>query len=160
MTTPVLQLQPVQTRDVRVVMGLLLMLAIVLFAGVKLRGEPEHRAVTPFGFSVSPQADGAQRTAPVKVTFRFVPREKDGSKLVKIEPAAQGDFVWQGDRTLIFQPAFPGLVRGREYSVNVLADGADGLYDPFSFKFTTSDALTVLSVIPAPDDAEVPANAQ
>src|SRR5688572_6330702 len=113
MTTPVLQLQPAQPRDVRLVMALLFALTLVFFAGVKLRGEPEHRAVMPFGFSVSPQGEGAQRTSAVKVTFRFAPREKDGSKLLKIEPPAQGDFVWQGDRTLLFQPAFPGLLRGR-----------------------------------------------
>src|SRR3954469_10638809 len=96
MTTPVLQFQPAQTRDVRVVTAALLLLAVSFFVALQLRGEPDRTPATPYGFSVSPQGEGAQRTSQVKVTFRFAPREKDGSKLMTIEPPAKGDYVWQG----------------------------------------------------------------
>src|ERR1043165_6659713 len=117
MTTPALQFEPAQTRDVRVLMAVLLVLAVAFFAAVELRGEPDRTPATPYGFSVSPQGEGAPRTSQVKVTFRFAPREKDGSKLMTLEPPAKGDFVWQGGRMLIFTPAFPGLIRGHEYTV-------------------------------------------
>ena len=83
----------------------------------------------------------------------------DGAALVSIEPAIEGSFVWDGDRTLLFQPAFPGWQRGGRYEVRVNA-GAAALTEDYVHAFTVGGRLEVASVIPGDGDREVPVEAQ
>lgn len=114
----------------------------------------------PAGFAVFPQGDDVPRLTPIKVTFKEAPSETAGEKLLQVQPAVPGKYEWLSDRTLLFQPDYPGLLRGKEYSIAVPARPEAGLDQPFTGTFTTEGLLTVESVIPAPDDTEVPKNAQ
>ena len=83
----------------------------------------------------------------------------DGAALVSIEPAIEGSFAWDGDRTLLFQPAFPGWQRGGRYEVRVHA-GAAALAGDHVHAFTVGGRLEVAYVIPGDGDREVPVEAQ
>ena len=74
--------------------------------------------------SVSPGGTDVPRLATVTIAFNEPPPVADGAALVSIEPAIGGSFAWDGDRTLLFQPAFPGWERGRRYQVRVHAGAA------------------------------------
>ena len=144
-----------------IVVGLLV--AFVAFlAAVQLEhdGPLKARSGLPASVTASPRGGGIDRLTPVSVRFRSAPRDQDAAALMQIAPATPGSYVWQDNRTLLFQPDFPGFLRGRQYDVSVRSDQPGESFDPFSFQFTTAGALTVDSVIPAPDDVEVPANAQ
>jgi len=112
------------------------------------------------GFAVTPAGDGVPRLAPIVVHFEGPPAERDGWKILQLEPAVEGDYAWVDDQTLLFQPKFPGLLRGRAYTLKVTARPEAGLPQLFQSTFTTEGLLTVESVIPAPNDVEVPAAAQ
>jgi alpha-2-macroglobulin len=114
----------------------------------------------PPGFSVSAEGDAVPRLAPIRVRFESPPAEREASKLLAIEPAPEGDYLWAGDRTVLFQPKYPGLLRGNQYTVKVPARPEAGLQQDFSRTFTTEGLLTVDAVIPAPGDSEVPAKGQ
>ena len=93
------------------------------------------------------------------IAFDEPPPVADGAALVSIEPAIEGSFVWDGDRTLLFQPAFPGWQRGGRYQVRVHA-GAASLAGDYVHAFTVGGRLEVASVIPGDGDREVPVEAQ
>ena len=114
----------------------------------------------PLVFTVSPQGDEVPRLAPIKVTYARPPLERNGPNLFTLDPPAPGDYVWLTERTITFQPAYPGLLRGHEYSVNVAAQADAGLFRPVTRAFTVGEPLEIVSVIPAPDDVEVPEGVQ
>ena len=93
------------------------------------------------------------------IAFNEPPPVADGAALVSIEPAIEGSFAWDGDRTLLFQPAFPGWQRGGRYQVRVHA-GAAALAGDHVHAFTVGGRLEVAYVIPGDGDREVPAGAQ
>jgi hypothetical protein len=111
-------------------------------------------------FTVLPEGDQVPRLAPIKVTYARPPLERSGPALFTLDPPVPGDYVWLTERTLIFQPAYPGLLRGNEYSVNVTAQADAGVFRPVTRTFTVGEPLEVVSVIPAPDDVEVPEGVQ
>ncbi len=95
----------------------------------------------------------------MKIAFRNPPPETDGAVLVRIDPPAAGSFVWADDRTLLFQPDFPGWRRGQRYQLLVDASAA-GLEDDYAHAFTVEGQLEVAYVIPGDGDREVPSEAQ
>src|SRR5688572_12188965 len=148
MTASVLQFARPRLRDPRLIVGIMVLATFAFFVGLAMHYGAPRRVSEPVGFSVAPKGEAVSRLTPVRVTFRQSVKERDGSKLLTIDPPIEGEYVWQGDRTLVFQPAFPGLLRGYDYTVNVAADGDNSHYQPFSFQFATEDALNVQSVIP------------
>ena len=108
---------------------------------------------------VTPAGGELPRLAPITIAFAEPPAQADAARLVSFEPAAEGAFVWADDRTLLFQPAFPGWQRGRRYELRVDAAAA-GLANDHTQAFTVEGRLEVAYVIPADGDEEVPAEAQ
>ena len=109
--------------------------------------------------SVSPGGDTVPRLATLKIAFRSPPGDASGAELVSIDPPAEGSFVWADDRTLLFQPEFPGWQRGQRYQL--LVDGsAAGIEDDHAHAFTVEGQLEVTYVIPADGDTGVPTAAQ
>ncbi len=117
---------------------------------------------TPDGtpaIAISPEGVEIPRLATVRITFRDPPREADASRLVSIDPPAEGAFIWADERTLLFQPAFPGWQRGQQYRLRVDA-GAAGIAADQAHTFTVKGQLAVSYVIPSDGDREVPTTAQ
>jgi uncharacterized protein YfaS (alpha-2-macroglobulin family) len=112
------------------------------------------------GFSLTPAGDDVARLAPVTVTFAKSPTERDPASLLQILPAAPGSYAWLSTRTLLFQPDFPGLMRGATYTALVPARPEAGLPQAVVKKFTVAGKLTVQQVIPGDTDTEVPLNAR
>ena len=104
---------------------------------------------------ISPAGEEAPRLGPVVVTFGQRPRTDDASRLIALEPAVAGEFAWLDERTLLFQPDFPGFARGTEYVVSVAGEQA-GLDRDFVQSFTVEGELVVQGVIPGPADRGVP----
>ena len=109
--------------------------------------------------AVSPGGTDVPRLAIVTFAFRDPPGERDGAALVSIDPPAEGSFVWADDRTLLFQPAYPGWQRGQHYELRVSGSAA-GLAGDHVHTFTVDGALEVAYVIPGDGDREVPVEAQ
>ncbi len=151
------------TIDIRLLVALMLVAAIGFFALLHDGRElvmPVRRLPEPVSFTVTPDGTDVDRLIPIRVTFARAPIERDGPDLLRIEPPVAGDYVWQTDRTLIFQPEFPGLLRGAEYSVSVPPQPDAGHFRDFSRTLKVAGELNVVSVIPGPDDVEVPDNVQ
>jgi len=106
--------------------------------------------------SVSPGGDDVPRLAALTIAFRHPPVQADPRALVSFEPEAPGSFAWLDDRTLLFQPDYPGWARGERYEVSLDAE-ASGLVAGHAHHFTAEGRLEVVSVIPADGDEEVPA---
>lgn len=113
----------------------------------------------PPGFSLSPSGDDVSQLAPMKVTFAEPPSEHDGAKVLQLSPAVPGKYAWLSDRTLLFQPDYPGLLRGKTYTLHVAAQADAGLDNDVTRQFTTTGALVVVQTIPADGNTEVPDNA-
>ncbi|MYD65623.1 MAG: hypothetical protein F4X26_06545 [Chloroflexi bacterium] len=111
------------------------------------------------GVAFSPGGDEVPRLATVTIEFPVTPSSADGAALVSIEPAIEGSFAWSDDRTLLFQPAFPGWQRGQRYVLRV-AGAAAGLARDYTHAFTVEGGLEVAYVIPGDRDREVPTEAQ
>ena len=109
--------------------------------------------------SVSPGGTDVPPLAVMTIAFRDPPPEADAASLVQIDPPTEGSFVWADDRTLLFQPAYPGWQRGRQYRLLVTA-AASGLAEDHTHIFTVDGRLEVAYVIPGDGDREVPAAAQ
>ena len=121
---------------------------------VPLDGSGDRPAI-----AVSPGGEDVPRLAAVTIAFRNRPRAADVAEFVSIDPPVEGSFVWDGDRTLLFQPAYPGWQRGQRYEVRV--DGsAAGIEDDFTHTFTVEGQLEVAYVIPGDGDTEAPTAAQ
>ncbi len=148
--------------DVRVLVAVVLAAVLGLFVVLNQDDgkQPSETGTTPAGLTVTPVGDDVNRLSPIKVVFRDPPAEQDASKLVSLEPEVDGEYVWQDDRTVLFQPDFPGLLRGFEYTISVSARPEAGLKEDFSTTFRTEGKLEVANVIPAPNDVEVPEGVQ
>ncbi len=132
--------------------------AFMVFSGTGRHIEPQ--GIEPKRFTLTPTGEDASRLGPIRVTFESPPAERDGSRIMQIEPAAPGSYAWATERTLVFQPDFPGLLRGKEYTVRVAPQEDAGLSRERRATFRTEGVLKVETVIPAADDVEVPVNAQ
>jgi uncharacterized protein YfaS (alpha-2-macroglobulin family) len=139
-----------------------LVLAMAGFALLVSRGGGDGHSgwIEPPGLSVSPSGEGVSRLAPIRVTFPSPPGEREGARLVSLSPAVEGTYHWVSERTLLFQPSFPGMLRGHEYSIAVRAAEGAGLDADVLRTFVTDGVLTVQTVIPGPGDFDVPANAE
>jgi alpha-2-macroglobulin len=113
----------------------------------------------PAVFTLSPNGEDVARLAPITVTFASPPAERAPEKLLQLEPAPRGTYAWLSPRTLLFQPDFPGLLRGSTYSVFVPARPEAGLPEAVTKKFTVTGQLVVQQIIPASGDTEVPLGA-
>lgn len=113
----------------------------------------------PAVFTLNPQGEDVARLAPITVTFASAPAERSPEKLLQLEPARSGTYAWLSPRTLLFQPDFPGLLRGSTYSVFVPARPEAGLPEAVTKKFTVTGQLAVQQIIPASGDSEVPLGA-
>ena len=109
--------------------------------------------------TVSPGGEKVPRLATLTIAFRDPPPEGDGRELVSIEPRIEGSFAWIDERTLLFQPAYPGWEIGQHYRLSVDA-GAAGLREDHEHAFTAEGAPEVTHVIPGDGDVEVPVEAQ
>ena len=121
---------------------------------------PSTSSVEPPAFTVLPVGDDVARLGPVTVTFAKTPEERAPEALFQVFPETKGTYAWLGTRTALFQPDFPGFVRGSTYSVNVPARPDAGLETAITKKFTVTGQLTVQQVIPGDGDTEVPLAAQ
>ncbi len=144
------------------VAGLAVVVVVGLVTVVLMRnlGPAVPKPTEPAGFALSPDGNDVPRLAPIKVTFAKAPTDHDGAHLLAVEPALKGEYAWLSDRTLLFQPDYPGMLRGQTYTVKVAARPETGLTQAVEKQFTTSGLLTVVQAIPADGDTEVPANAQ
>lgn len=138
--------------------------AAVLIAAVALvltrDGDGKGTPSQPDVFTVFPQGNEVGRLEPVRVTFEKPPSERDGAKIVSLEPKVDGAYAWLTERTLLFQPDYPGYLRGFSYTVNVRARPEAGLDSDYDMSFQTDGRLEVVSTIPANGDEDVPAEAQ
>ena len=109
--------------------------------------------------AVTPDGEEVPRLSFVRIAFLDPPPATEAAELVSIDPAVEGSFVWADERTLLFQPRFPGWERGGRYRVRV--DGAaSGLDEDHEHAFTVEGQLEVTYIIPADGDRDVPSNAQ
>lgn len=114
----------------------------------------------PVVFTLTPQGgDDVARLAPITVTFASAPAEREPRNLLQLDPAPSGSYAWLSPRTLLFQPAFPGLLRGSTYAVHVPARPEAGLPEAITKKFTVTGQLAVQQIIPGNGDTEVPLGA-
>src|SRR5207244_349340 len=97
---------------------------------------------------------------PVTVTFHKPASDRAPEPLLQLYPETKGAYAWLSPRTLLFQPDFPGLLRGSMYTVHVPARPEAGVPQPVTRKFTVTGKLTVQQVIPGDGDTEVPLGAQ
>ena len=137
-------------------------LILGLLAGVvqTVGRAPSTSSAEPPTFTVLPQGEDVSRLGPVTVTFAKTPEERAPEALFQIIPETTGTYAWLGARTALFQPDFPGFVRGSTYTVNVPARPDAGLLSAITKKFTVSGQLTVQQIIPSDGDTEVPLAAQ
>jgi len=112
------------------------------------------------GFSLSPEGDDVARLAPIVATFPKAPADRTPGSLLQLFPGVAGSYAWLTPRKLLFQPDFPGLLRGTTYTAIVPANRDAGLPDAVTRKFTVTGKLAVQQVIPGDKDAEVPLDAQ
>jgi len=111
-------------------------------------------------FTLTPSGEEVSRLAPIKVTFASAPAERDPASVLQVYPETAGSYAWLSSRTLLFQPDFPGLLRGATYTAQVPARPEAGLALPVTKKFTVTGKLTVQQIIPADRDTDVPLGAQ
>ncbi|MFQ5380305.1 MAG: Ig-like domain-containing protein, partial [Dehalococcoidia bacterium] len=136
--------------------------AVALIAGVAFvlnRGGGPGTSPSP-ALAISPRGDEVGRLEPVLVTFEKAPKERDGTSILSLEPAISGAYAWLDDRTLLFQPDYPGYLRGFTYTAHVSAQQDAGLEADFEASFQTAGRLEVVSTIPADGDEGVPAEVQ
>ena len=137
-----------------------LVLLFTVVSVVQIVGRPPEPALRePAGFAVTPRGAEVARTAPVTVTFATSPDERTPEKLFVVDPPALGTYAWLSARTVLFQPDFPGFIRGSTYTVHVAPRPEAGLPEPVTSAFTVTGQLTVQQLIPADGDTEVPLEA-
>src|SRR5205809_8012794 len=147
-------------RALRPAAATVLILAVVAGLVQNVRRAPHPPAVEPPAFPILPQSDDVARLGPVTVTFPKAPDERAPAALFQIFPETKGTYAWLGARTALFQPDFPGFVRGSTYTVNVPARPDAGLLRATANKFTVTGQLTVQPVNPADGDTDAPLAAQ
>ncbi len=109
--------------------------------------------------AVSPGGEEVPRLAALTIAFRNAPPTTDAAAFVSVDPPIEGAFAWLDERTLLFQPDYPGWGRGQQYRVAVAAGGA-GLAEDHVHTFTAEGALRVLYVTPGDGDIEVESGAR
>ena len=114
----------------------------------------------PPAFTILPDGDDVARLSPVTVTFAKSPEERALDQLFQVVPAVSGSYAWLTPRTALFQPDFPGFLRGSTYTVSVPPRPEAGLPQAIAKKFTVTGQLTVQQVIPGDGDTDVPLGAQ
>ena len=136
-------------------------MAISLVVGlVQIIGKGDLRLGEPTAFTILPEGTDVARLAPITVTFPSAPAERTLDNLFHVFPEVAGTYAWMSPRTALFQPDFPGLLRGSTYTVSVPARPDAGLPQNVSKKFTVTGQLVVQQVIPGNGDTEVPTAAQ
>src|SRR5438093_383876 len=142
--------------------GAAVVLLAVVIASSQLVGRAELTPLTgePAAFELAPGGDDVARLAPITVTFAKPPSDRAPEPLLQLYPETKGAYAWLSPRTLLFQPDFPGLLRGSMYTVHVPARPEAGVPQPVTRKFTVTGKLTVQQVIPGDGDTEVPLGAQ
>jgi len=103
---------------------------------------------------------GDTGTLALQGRLAYEPDASDPDRLLMLEPSVKGSFAWMTPRTLLFQPEFPGLLRGATYTIRVPGGPATGLSEDVRRKFTVAGQLEVQQVIPGDLDTEVPTGAQ
>ncbi|HEU0075089.1 MAG TPA: Ig-like domain-containing protein, partial [Dehalococcoidia bacterium] len=149
--------------DIRVLVAVMLVAVLGFFAILdrdETRGNFRQPPREPDVFTVTPEGDQVVRLSAITVTFERPPAERYGPRIVTLYPLISGEYAWLSERTILFQPDYPGLLRGFEYTIEVPAQPDAGHVQPFSRSFTTAGKLEVVSVIPAPNDVEVPEGVQ
>ena len=111
-------------------------------------------------FSLSPAGNEVARLSPITVTFPKSPTDRTPESLLQLMPATPGSYAWLGTKTLLFQPDFPGLLRGGTYTAVVPENLAAGVPTTVTKQFTVTGKLRVQQVIPGDGDTEVPLTAQ
>src|SRR5207249_2107608 len=147
-------------RALRPAAATVLILAVVAGLVQNVGRAPNPSVVEPPAFTILPQGDDVARLGPVTVTFPKTPEERAPEALFQVFPETKGAYAWLGARTALFQPDFPGFVRGSTYTVNVPARPDAGLANAITKKFTVTGQLTVQQIIPSDGDTEVPLAAQ
>lgn len=137
------------------VVAMVASLVLVLNRG----GDGARMLDEPPGFAISPSGEDVPRLAAVRVTFARAPEEKDAERLVHLTPEAPGSYTWLSNRTVLFQPDYPGLLRGERYTVTVPPRPEAGLDQEAQRTFTVTGLLTVQQAIPGDAETEVPLNA-
>src|SRR5438094_10124260 len=142
--------------------GAAVVLLAVVIASSQLVGRAELTPLTgePAAFELAPGGDDVARLAPITVTFAKPPSDRAPEPLLQLYPETKGAYAWLSPRTLLFQPDFPGLLRGSMYTVHVPARPEAGVPQPVTRKFTVTGKLTVQQVIPGDGDTEVQLGAQ
>jgi uncharacterized protein YfaS (alpha-2-macroglobulin family) len=137
-------------------------LVMALLAGLvqTIFRAPGASLFEPPAFTILPQGADVSRLGPVTVTFAKTPEERAPDQLFQVFPETKGTYAWLGARTALFQPDFPGFVRGSTYTVNVPARPDAGLPTAMTNKFTVTGQLAIQQVIPGDGDTEVPLGAQ
>ena len=133
-------------RTLRPAAATVLILAVVAGLVQNVGHAPNLSVVEPPAFTILPQGDDVARLGPVTVTFPKTPEERAPDALFQIFPETKGTYAWLGARTALFQPDFPGFVRGSTYTVNVPARPEAGLPSATAKKFTVTGQLTVQQV--------------
>lgn len=112
-------------------------------------------------FSLSPEGSEVSRLSPVTVTFSKAPVGRETpAALLQVVPTPPGSYAWLSPKTLLFQPDFPGLLRGATYTAIVPQNDEAGVPQTVAKKFTVAGKLTIQQAIPGDGDTEVPLNAQ
>ncbi|GAB4332792.1 MAG: hypothetical protein Kow0010_18860 [Dehalococcoidia bacterium] len=145
--------------DIRIAFGVAAAVMVAIVVVVAAPGGDGGIAPPP-AFAIAPSGDEVGRLVPVRVTFERPPRERDGTRILAIDPPVEGDYAWLDDRTLLFQPAYPGYLRGFTYRVRVAAQPDAGLDEDAEATFTAEGKLQVVTTIPRDGDEDVPAEAQ
>ena len=140
--------------------GVTIALLVALVASSQLVDFRRLPDLGPSVFTLTPEGAEVARLSPITVTFATPPSERAPESLMQLVPSAAGSYAWLSSRTLLFQPDFPGLLRGSTYTVIVPARPEAGLPDTVARKFTVTGKLAVQQIIPGTGDTEVPLNAQ
>jgi alpha-2-macroglobulin len=164
--TELIRAYPVSSSALAVIAASLVMLGIVATLPSDDAGEPDERVASPTASAtpvpalvIRPAGTEVSRLAPIILEFAEPPASDDPARFVSLTPAIGGSYAWSDDRRiLLFQPDFPGLDRGVEYTVQVDAAGA-GLRESVTWAFTVEGKLAVQHIIPAEGDQEVPVEA-
>lgn len=111
--------------------------------------------------TITPSGEDVGRLTPITATFTKAPVDRAAPEsFLRLLPSTPGSYAWLSPKTLLFQPDFPGLLRGATYTALVPENAEAGVPSTVTKKFSVAGKLLVQQVIPGDGDAEVPLNAQ
>ena len=134
-------------REARPAIATIMALALVVGL-IQVVGKVDLRLGEPSAFTILPDGNDVARLAPITVTFPSAPAERGPENLFRVFPEIPGTYAWMSPRTALFQPDFPGLLRGSTYTVSVPARPDAGLPQNASKKFTVTGQPIAQQVIP------------